>query len=100
MSYDPLDIPTHREIVDGNGAYFCDPLDEVSIGVMLRRAMDQASEASSRAARAYCRISEYSMEDFLTQYERIYSCAVGAPDNPMSPPSPAIPTEPNPRFKR
>lgn len=70
-------IPSHAEMVGSDSAFYCDPLDELSIAAAVRQALDHPNAAREKAARAYSRISRHSMEAFLDQYEQIYARYTG-----------------------
>ena len=72
------DIPPHREILDEDSGFFCDPCDESSVAEALGRALVDSSEADRKVARAYSIISKHSMRDFLDQYEEIYSRCISS----------------------
>jgi glycosyltransferase involved in cell wall biosynthesis len=66
------DIPAHRELLDGESAFFVPPSSVPGIAEGVTRALEQAEEARRRAAKAYSRVLRYSIDAAAEEYLSVY----------------------------
>lgn len=66
------DIPAHRELLDGESAFFVPPSSVREIAEGVAGVLEHAEEARRRAEKAYSRVSRYSIDSAAEEYLSVY----------------------------